>query len=255
MKGITTISIIPVRKEPSDRSEMVSQLLFGETFEISATENGWSKIQTDYDNYAGWIDAKQAAILDNEEAAKLAATPLSVSLDLVQIVMRGNDMIPVVLGSSLPFYYGKKIFISEKEYVYEGSVMTFAHPEHSNLIGNAYMYLNAPYLWGGRSPFGLDCSGFTQMVFKLSGIRLLRDAADQAGQGKKIGGVEDSREGDLAFFKNAEKKIVHVGIVLNNQQIIHASGKVRIDTLDEQGIFNGETGKHSHTLAEIRRVF
>ncbi|CAN5505612.1 C40 family peptidase [soil metagenome] len=254
MKGISTLSIIPVRKEPSDRAEMVTQLLFGETFQITATEKSWSKIIVDYDGYSGWIDTKQVTNIDDEEAKKLAETPMTVSLDFLQLVLRGTEMTPVVLGSSLPFYYGRKFFVSEKEYLFEGNVKTVTQPDTGKIAEHAMMYINAPYLWGGRSPFGLDCSGFTQMVFKLSGIKILRDANEQAGQGKKVNTLEDTREGDLAFFKNAENKIVHVGIVLNNNRIIHASGKVRIDTLDQQGILNIETGKHTHSLAEIRRI-
>lgn len=253
MHAISKLSIIPVRKEPSDRAEMVTQILFGETFQVMETEGSWSKIKADYDRYTGWVDSKQITKLDDEESQKLTDSPLTVSHDLVQLVINGKDMIPVVLGSSLPFYYGKKFFIGEKEYSYDGSVKTITGPDASIIPENAFMYINAPYLWGGRSPLGLDCSGFTQMVFKLSGIKLLRDAFDQAGQGKKVD-FEDAREGDLAFFKNDDQRIVHVGIVLSNSRIIHSSGKVRIDKLDEEGIFNEETGKHSHKLAVIRRI-
>jgi gamma-D-glutamyl-L-lysine dipeptidyl-peptidase len=254
MKGISTLSIIPVRKEPGDRSEMVTQFLFGETFEVTGSERTWTKVKADYDGYEGWMDAKQVTPLDAEEAKKLAESPLTVSLDLLQLVIAGKDMIPVVLGSSLPFYYGKKFFIGEKEYLYDGTVKTITQPDQARIAENAYMYINAPYLWGGRSPFGLDCSGFTQLVFKMSGIRLLRDAHEQAGQGKKITSIEEAKEGDLAFFKNDDKRIVHVGIVLNNGRIIHSSGKVRIDKLDSEGILNEDAGKHSHSLAEIRRI-
>jgi len=254
MKGISTLSIVPVRKEPSDRSEMVTQILFGETFEITETDRQWSKIRADYDKYTGWVDSKQVTVIDEEEAKKLAATPPSVSLDVLQLVITGKEMIPVVLGSSLPFYYGKKFFINEREYLYNGSVKTITSSDVSKIAEFAFMYINAPYLWGGRSPFGLDCSGFTQVVFKLSGIPLLRDAIQQAGQGKRIASTGEAQEGDLAFFKNEDKRIVHVGIVLNNSRIIHSSGKVRIDKLDEQGILNEESGKHTHSLAEIRRI-
>jgi len=253
MHGISKLSIVPVRKEPNDRSEMVSQLLFGETFEVLESERSWSKIKIDYDRYSGWVDTKQITKLEDEEAQKLNDSPLSVSLDLFQLVIGGKEMTPVVLGSSLPFYYGKKFFIGDKEYAYDGSVKTITGPDVSSIAENAFMYLNAPYLWGGRSPLGLDCSGFTQMVFKLSGIKLLRDAFDQSGQGKKVS-LEESKKGDLAFFKNDDQRIVHVGIVLDNNMIIHSSGKVRIDKLDEEGIFNEETGKHTHRLAMIRRI-
>jgi hypothetical protein len=232
---------------------MVTQILFGETFEVLESSGSWSKIVVDYDKYTGWVDTKQITKLDDEETRKLMDNPVSVSQDLVQLVIDGKEMIPVVLGSTLPFYYGKKFFIGEREFTFDGSVKTIIAPDAKGIPENAFMYLNAPYLWGGRSPLGLDCSGFTQMVFKLSGIKLLRDASEQAGQGKKIS-FEEAKAGDLAFFKNDDQKIVHVGIVLDNHKIIHSSGKVRIDKLDEEGIFNEETGKHSHRLSVIRRI-
>ena len=253
MHGISKLSIVPVRKDPSDRSEMVSQMLFGETCEVLESAGSWSKIKIDFDHYSGWVDTKQITKLEDEEAQKLSASAVSVSTDLFQLVIGGKEMTPVVLGSSLPFYYGKKFFIGDKEYAFEGSVKTITGPDVSSIAENAFMYLNAPYLWGGRSPLGIDCSGFTQMVFKISGIKLLRDAFDQSGQGKKVS-IEDSQKGDLAFFKNDEQRVVHVGIILDNNRIIHSSGKVRIDKLDEQGIFNEETGKHTHKLAVIRRI-
>ncbi len=254
MKGISALSIVPVRKEPGDRFEMVTQILFGETFEIIGTEKSWSRIKIDYDRYEGWVDTKQITALDDEEAAKLSESPLTVSLDILQLVLSAKEMTPVVLGSSLPFYYGKKFFIHGKEYLYDGSVRTISQSDISKVAEYAFMYINAPYLWGGRSPFGLDCSGFTQLVFKLCGIKLLRDAHEQARQGKRITLPEDAVEGDLAFFKNDEKRIVHVGIILNGGRIIHCSGKVRIDKLDEQGILNEETGNHTHSFAEIRSI-
>jgi hypothetical protein len=254
MKGISALSIIPVRKEPADRSEMVTQLLFGETFELTGVEGSWSTIKIDYDRYTGWIDTKQATIIGDEEGKKISEAPVSISLDILQLVTSGNDITPVVLGSSLPLYDGRKFFIGEKEYLFDGNSKTITGPELSGIREHAMMYLNAPYLWGGRSPFGIDCSGFTQMVFKLCGIKLLRDAFEQAGQGKKILSVADAQQGDLAFFKNADNRVVHVGIVLNDNRIIHSSGKVRIDRLDAQGILNAETGKRTHSLADIRRI-
>ena len=116
------------------------------------------------------------------------------------------------------------------------------------------MYLNSPYLWGGRSPFGIDCSGFTQMVFKLNGIKLPRDAYEQAEIGKTLNFIEETQKGDLAFFDNEEGKIIHTGIIIDKNKIIHSSGKVRIDNLDHYGIFNAETGKYSHNLRLIKKV-
>jgi cell wall-associated NlpC family hydrolase len=121
------------------------------------------------------------------------------------------------------------------------------------MIEHSMQYLNTPYLWGGRSPFGIDCSGFTQIVFKLCDMKLNRDAYQQATQGTPVESIEKAKEKDLAFFKNDEGRIVHTGIILSGNKIIHASGKVHIDTIDEKGIFNGETKQHSHQLAAIRR--
>jgi cell wall-associated NlpC family hydrolase len=174
-------------------------------------------------------------------------------MDIVQVAVNGHNITPIVMGSSLPFYRSKKFFIGQKEFSYDGQVKTLTKPDIKSVAENAFMYLNAPYLWGGRSPFGIDCSGFTQIIYKLSGILLSRDAWQQAQHGRSISSIEEAREGDLAFFKNDEDKIVHTGIVLNNNRIIHASGKVRVDKLDNHGIFNVDRNGYTHRLASVRR--
>jgi cell wall-associated NlpC family hydrolase len=216
----------------------------------------WLKVSLQFDNYVGWIDKKQIVNLNEEEFSKTISSPTTATLDIVQIVIYSQSNItPVVLGSTLPNYFDKKFKIGAVDYIYDGNVKTFSSPDASKLIEHAYMYLNAPYLWGGRSPFGIDCSGYTQMVFKLCGIALQRDAHQQAQQGTTINSVGEARPGDLAFFNNPEGKIVHVGIVLPNNKIIHASGKVHIDKLDKQGIFSEETNKYTHNLRLIKRIF
>jgi cell wall-associated NlpC family hydrolase len=158
------------------------------------------------------------------------------------------------LGSSLPHFKDRTCRLGPTAYRFEGNVKC---PEKllttKGIAENAYMYLHSPYLWGGRTPFGIDCSGFTQMVYKLAGIKLKRDAWQQAEQGSLIHLVDEARQGDLAFFDNDEGRIIHVGIVLPNNKIIHASGKVRLDSLDHHGIFNQETKKYTHNLRLIKR--
>ena len=126
--------------------------------------------------------------------------------------------------------------------------------QRPKLIEDAYMYLNAPYLWGGKGPFGIDCSGFVQVVFRLNGILLPRDAYQQADIGDTLSFVEEGQAGDLAFFDNENGKITHVGILNDAQHIIHASGKVRIDRIDHQGIFHEENGTYTHRLRLLKRI-
>jgi gamma-D-glutamyl-L-lysine dipeptidyl-peptidase len=253
MNGICILSIVPVRNEPSDKAEMVTQLLFGEQFKILEEHKSWRRVSLYYDEYIGWVDAKQMLTIDHEVKMKFTEAP-SLTYDLVQIAISGTNVIPIVLGSTLPFYHDRKIHIGPIEYDYEGNVKIPAKPDISNLTEYAAMYLNAPYLWGGRSPFGIDCSGFTQMVFKLCGIQLKRDTHQQIAQGKPVSSIETTQQGDLAFFRNDAGKVSHVGIILSLNRIIHAHGKVRIDKLDSEGIFNVDTNSYSHKLSHLRRM-
>jgi cell wall-associated NlpC family hydrolase len=177
---------------------------------------------------------------------------------LAQPLLHKNSgsSLTLVQGSTLPFLRGRNFSLESQEYEYTGDHILPAPEQISaaGLMASARAYLNAPYLWGGRTAFGIDCSGFTQMVFKLNGFKLLRDAWQQAELGEPLSFVEESHPGDLAFFDNEEGKITHVGLIIENTQIIHASGKVRIDKLDHYGIFNGDTKKYSHHLRVIKRV-
>jgi len=255
MFGICNLSVIPVRKEASDTSEMVTQLLFGEHFEILERKDPWRKVRIALDGYEGWIDSKQMIGISDDEAKTLSQSTPNVTLDLVQIVIYNQtQMIPVVSGSTLPRYTNKKFKIGETEYAFDGTVRSTSLPDKKMIIENAFMYLNSPYLWGGRSPFGVDCSGFTQLVYKLCGIKLKRDAWQQAEQGTTINSLDEAMPGDLAFFNNNDGKITHVGILLPQHKIIHASGKVRVDKIDPQGIFNEEKNNYTHNLRLIKRM-
>lgn len=253
--GISSLSLIAVRAEPSHRSEMVSQLLFGEHFEIISTEKDWLRIRIAYDDYEGWIPALQSTPIDPEDFREIEKQEMCISYDLVQIAVHERIMQSVVLGSSLPYFKDNKCRVGQLLYSFDGNAR---YPEKlestNNIIENAYMYLNCPYLWGGRSPFGIDCSGFTQMVFKLAGKKLWRDARMQAEQGMLINLLDESQPGDLAFFDNEEGKITHVGILLTRNKIIHASGRVRIDLIDHHGIYNEAIRKYTHHLRLIKRL-
>ncbi len=252
MFGICNLSIIPLRNENSDKSEIVSQVLFGEHFEVLEQNKQWSKIKLYFDDYSGWIDTKQFQEISETDYEKLSKIEPKYNLDLVQFVTNKSGLLlPITLGASLSFLNFDSI--NSDKFIFEG-LSTTSLKSKSNLIETAFLYLNAPYLWGGKTPFGIDCSGFTQMVYQLNGYKLLRDASQQANQGEVLSFIEESEPGDLAFFDNEEGKIIHVGIILENNCIIHASGKVRIDRLDHLGIYNETTHKHSHRLRVIKKI-
>ena len=251
MFGICNLAIVPIRAEASDKSELVSQLLFGEHFEVLEHGKQWSKIRTAYDSYEGWIDTKQFQEITAEGFSKLRNRSTVLNGDLIEYVSGENNVLmPIPLGASLSFLNEPSVNVAKFEF--EGLNAEGTKPK-SDLISTAFLYLHSPYLWGGKTPFGIDCSGFTQMVYKLNGYQLLRDASQQAAQGEALSFIEESEPGDLAFFDNEEGRITHVGIIMENNYIIHASGKVRIDRLDHLGIYNADVNRHTHKLRVIKK--
>src|SRR5690606_16174570 len=227
--GICNLAIVPVRAEASDRSEITSQLLFGEHFEILEQNGSWAFVKIEYDGYQGWIDTKQFQKISESDYAQLSSDPVILNGDLIEYVTaQDNFLMPIPIGASLSFLNHPEVNV--QGFDFEGLKTSGVKPK-PNIVTTAFLYMNAPYLWGGKTPFGIDCSGFTQMCYKLNGYRLLRDASQQATQGEPLSFIEESEPGDLAFFDNEEGRITHVGIIMENNYIIHASGKVRIDRL------------------------
>lgn len=252
MFGICNLAIVPVRSEPSDRSEIVTQLLFGEHLKILERQNQWARIKIQFDDYEGWVDSKQYQVISEANYNQLSKEAIILNADLIDyITSSDNLLLPIPLGASLSFLNNNEINTSNFDF--EGTKTSGLKPK-SALINTAFMYLNAPYLWGGKTPFGIDCSGFTQMVYKLNGYKIHRDASQQALEGEPLSFIEESEAGDLAFFDNEEGNIIHVGIIMDNNYIIHASGKVRIDRLDHLGIYNPELNKHTHKLRVIKKI-
>ncbi|WGD34450.1 C40 family peptidase [Olleya sp. YS] len=245
--GICNLSIVPLRLETSDTSELVSQVLYGDIFKVLEQRKQWSKIRLAYDSYEGWIDNKQYLEITEEHYKLIKNQPLKLSTDLVDFVQdKNNQLHTIVLGSVLNS-------LGVLGHSFEGASSDYKNVK-SEIITTAFKYLNAPYLWGGKTPLGIDCSGFTQMVYKLCGYKLLRDASQQATQGEALSFIEESEPGDLAFFDNNEGNIIHVGIIMQDNYIIHAHGKVRIDRLDHTGIYNAEKRTHTHKLRVIKKI-
>ena len=241
-----------MRNARSDKSEMINQVLFGEYFKILENYQKWIKIELAHDNYQGWICNKQWLEIREETYHKLNKEIHTITTDIVDIIKEDNSKL-IVIGSILPSYKSNHAIIEEKKYYFEG-LNTTGFGRKEKLIDNALSYINTPYLWGGRTPFGIDCSGLTQILYRLQGVNIPRDAYQQARIGKEIISIKDIELGDLAFFKCDDKEITHVGIIMDNNKIIHASGQVRIDTLDKKGIFNNELNKYTHKLHMIKRI-
>ena len=253
--GICSLNLISLRAEPSHRSEEISQLLFGETFTVLEEVNEWIKIHQSFDDYEGWIQKSQQHPLELSEFNELQKNKAFLSYDLVQILINHQSITSILLGSRLPWFRDGNCRIGNTTYSFEGNARQIDSMITGKLVvENAYMYLNAPYHWGGRSPFGIDCSGLTQMAYKLSGITLKRDAWMQAEQGQAVHLLDETQVGDLAFFDNEEGKITHVGILTSKNRIIHASGQVRVDNIDHHGIFNLDLKKYTHNLRLIKRI-
>jgi hypothetical protein len=232
-----------LRKEPSHRAEQVSQLIFGETATIEKKEGEWLFVKMDFDGYVGWLEEKNVADFRNE-----AFEIINFHSVLLQTTYFGGLFLPV--GAQVCFNPKKQMVFNEHTF----DIKSDEFPETPDIAKLIMEFLGAPYLWGGRTPYGVDCSGFTQIIMKCMNIKLPRDASQQALCGKDVADILKARQGDLAFFANEDNSIVHVGIVLKNKNIVHSSGYVRIDKLDDKGIFNESTGRYTHQLSHIKTL-
>ena len=253
--GICQLSVIPIKSKPSDLSEMTNQLLFGETYKVLEKRRKWVYISRTFDEQKGWIDIKQAYFI-TEKVHKEMQKNCAYSLEMVDGAMTADYYIPILMGSTLPNCDGLNFKINDKRFTFSGQII---NPSEINitidlLVKIARKYLYAPHQLHGASPFGIDAAGFIQTIFKMIGIRLKRNVEEQVHQGELVSFFEETKPGDLAFFDNAKGKIIHTGLILPENQIIHTYGQVRIDAIDRKGIYNHETRKYSHKLRLIKRV-
>ncbi|MFC2151671.1 NlpC/P60 family protein [Bacteroidota bacterium] len=251
--GISELSVIPVRKEPNDRSEMITQILFGETFQIIEETIKWSYIKSSFDDYLGYIDNGSISIIDEKLYNDINTNNQVVTQNLINTILNSNNE-PLILtaGSTLPkFNKAENTFqISNNRY----TLLDADNDKQLNITSISKQFLNCPYVWGGKNALGIDCSGFVQVVFKILGEKIPRDTNQQVNIGNSVDFISNARPGDIAFFDDNEGNIIHVGILLNTFEIIHASGKVRIDRIDQQGINNLEKKKYTHKLRVIKRI-
>ena len=250
--AICRVAIAPIRTEASDHAEMASQLFFGDGVKVLEKTDRWWRIKNADDNYEGWVDFKQVIPYPKSEASGFMAPPVVNNT----IIAADGSKYYLPAGSNLPGFKDGYCFLADQKFKvdFEPLVVDFNQP----IVGIkelALFFKNAPYQWGGRTLFGIDCSGFVQTVFKMAGLKLKRDAYQQVEDGDTVDFLSEALCGDVAFFDNEEGRIVHVGILLSNDEIIHSSGRVKIDPVDDQGIYSKELNRYSHQLRIIKRFF
>ena len=253
--SICSLSVVPVRAGRKNTSEMVTQLLFGEVVECWERKGEWTKIRCLWDNQIGWIPTNQLTQITSEEAERYQAS-FACCLELAQPAIAADHFLPLTLGASLPCFDGMRFEIAGTNYSFSGQVITPQNIQQNVdlLIKLARKYLYAPELEGGRSPFGIDSTGLIQILFKMLGITMPRDAYLQARKGDNIDFYEQAAVGDLVFFQDKNGHINHVGIICEKDCILHTFGKVRVDKIDHFGIFNRELKQYTHQLRVIKRI-
>ena len=260
MKAIVLHSVVPVRAEASEGSEQLTQLLFAQTCDVLGEEPRWKRIRNDEDGQEGWVDFKMITPMDKKETQEVmrAAGKARVSMPMAYAVSENNGQtFPLTGGTYLPNYENGHFSILGVNFRIDPS-MVVEKPlamNEENLMRVVRFYLNIPYLWGGKNAMGMDCSGFTQIILSLFGASLLRNACEQMTQGEEVPGLQEAKAGDLVFFDHDDGRISHVGLLLDSQRVIHCSGRVKVETIDDKGIFSAEQGGiYTHHLVGIKRM-
>lgn len=252
--GICLVTQIPVRSKPSEKSEMITQVLFGETFKVEEINGSWVNVNLYDDHYRGWVDTKMITPLSKNDFDQLRDVPVRFTRFIHHTFLESIGPVILPPGSTIYSTEGGKSHFFKDYGLNMSYVPSIKVQSRKNLISSAENWLNAPYLWGGKTPFGFDCSGFTQVIYKTMGINISRDAVHQSSEGDLVNFLSTALPGDLAFFENEEEEISHVGIIHSNGKVIHCFGKVKIDDIDQQGIYNKAQEKYTHKLRLIKRI-
>ncbi len=254
--GVSRLALVAVRKTPNEDAKQVTQLLFGDHYEVFKKENtsDWVYIKIHFDGTEGWIETEQHHSISKEYFDQINHANFKITTDLTCNILFKKSPITILLGSIVPIS-NSELFKMEEQFAFNGEAKSLGQKRDVEFIqAMAMKYLNAPHLPGGKSPFGIDAAGLVQMVFKIAGYTLPHAISHQLTEGKTVKSLSDSMPGDLAFFSRKEGGISHVGIILNDEKIIHSFGRVRVDHLLEEGIVRTETKIYTHYLKEIRRI-
>ncbi len=254
--GVCRLAIVPVRTGPGDAAEQVTQLLFGDHYEVvaSSRDKKWISIRIITDQCDGWIDAGQHHSITAEYLEQINQADFKITMDIASTILYKKSPLTIVMGSIVPISTSE-LFKMEEQLAFNGVSKSLSQRRDYEFLKTiALKYVNAPYQWGGKSPFGIDAGGLVQMVFKIAGYPLARRVGQQAAHGKKVKSLPEARPGDLVFFSDKDGKPFHAGILLEDDRIIHSCGRVRVDYINEEGILNAETKIYTHHLASLRRI-
>jgi hypothetical protein len=255
--GVCRLAVVPIRREPNDLTEQITQLLFGDHYEVieSTKDRKWFRIKIFTDQCEGWMDSKQHHPITQEYFDQINLVDFKITTEVTSWILYKKNPLSIVMGSIVPIS-ASELFKIEEQFAFNGeSKSSGLRRDFEFLKSVALRYLHAPFQWGGKNPFGIDSSGFVQMVFKISGYTLFRTSHQQCQQGKSVKNLAEAKPGDLVFFKSKEGKVNHSGILLEGDKVIHSYGRVRIDHLMEEGILNSESKIFTHSFHSIRRIF
>lgn len=251
--GVCRLALVPIRKEPRDAAEQITQLLFGDHYEVAeaSDDKRWLRVVIYADRAEGWLDARQHHDISKEYFDQINQTDFKITTEVASAVLYKKSPLTIVMGSIVPIS-NSELFKIEEQFAFNGEAKGLGQKRDAEYLKTiARKYIAAPYQWGGKSPFGIDASGLTQMVYRIAGYNLYRDVRQQSTQGKK---VTEALPGDLVFFADKNSTVKHVGILLEEGRVIHAYGQVRVDALTEEGLRHPETGAITHQLHSIRRI-
>lgn len=254
--GVCRLAVVPVRTDHQESAGQVTQLLFGDHYEVidHSPDKLWNRIRIYSDQCEGWLEGKQHHSISEEYFNQINKTDYKITTDIASAVLYKKAPLTIVMGSIVPIS-SSELFKIEEQFAFNGEAKGLGQRrDYDFLKVIAGKYLSSPYQWGGKSPFGIDASAYVQMVFRIAGYSLQRDTAQQCLQGKKVKALDEAHPGDIAFFAANAGIVSHVGIILDDNRIIHVYGHVRIDRVTEEGIINPESKVCSHHLHSIRRI-